>query len=99
MKTTPVGTYPPNPWNLYDMNGNVMEWVQDAWHRTYEGAPEDGRAWIEGGQIETRVLRGGFWLSGPRDLRSASRFGDNSLIRSDLVGFRVARTLSSTRSR
>jgi formylglycine-generating enzyme required for sulfatase activity len=92
MKTTPVGEYPPNPWGLFDMNGNVMEWVQDPWHQTYEGATDDGSAWIDGNPTETRVLRGGSWLSGPRDLRAASRFGEYFEIRDDLVGFRVART-------
>ena len=93
-KTTSVGAYPPNPWGLCDMNGNLMEWVQDAWHQTYEGAPDDGTAWIDESFAETRVLRGGCWLSGPVDLRSARRFGEYFGIRDDLVGFRVARSLS-----
>ncbi len=72
-KTTEVGSYPANPWGLYDMHGNVWEWVEDVWHDNYEGAPDDGSAWTEGGDSGRRVVRGGSWCNDPRDARSADR--------------------------
>ncbi len=45
--TAPVGSYPPNAFGMYDMHGNVYEWVADCWHPDYVGAPADGRAWME----------------------------------------------------
>jgi formylglycine-generating enzyme required for sulfatase activity len=54
----------------YDMEGNVWEWVEDIWHDSYEGAPADGSAWLQGGDATYRVIRGGSWQrnrSPPRD--------------------------------
>ena len=89
-KTHPVGQKLPNDFGLYDMHGNVWEWVTDTYHRNYKGAPKDGSAWVSGGS--DRVLRGGGWGSGPRDVRSANRYGDVPADRSGYFGFRVART-------
>jgi formylglycine-generating enzyme required for sulfatase activity len=89
--TTPAGTFPPNPWGLCDMHGNVWEWVQDVVHDNYEGAPLDGSAWEEGGDQARRILRGGAWLYKPCYLRSALRNGFSSALSSDIVGFRVVR--------
>jgi formylglycine-generating enzyme required for sulfatase activity len=62
-RPTPVGSYPPNAWGLYDMHGNVDEWCEDVWHPSYEGAPADGGAWLDGEDREPfRVVRGG-WAS------------------------------------
>jgi formylglycine-generating enzyme required for sulfatase activity len=93
--TTEVGTYPPNPWGLYDMHGNVWEWIEDVRHDTYEGAPADGSAWTDGeGKESARVLRGGSWNNNPRLLRSAKRLWFAPDFRNNINGFRVARTLS-----
>ena len=91
-KTTEVGSYPANPWGLYDMHGNVWEWVEDCWNDSYEDAPTDGSAWTRG-DSGRRVLRGGSWDYLPGFLRSASRGRENSSVRNHLIGFRVARTL------
>jgi formylglycine-generating enzyme required for sulfatase activity len=91
--TTPAGMFPPNPWGLFDMHGNVWEWVQDVVHDNYEGAPLDGSAWEEGGDQARRILRGGCWLYNPRYLRSALRNGFSSSLSNDIVGFRVVREL------
>jgi formylglycine-generating enzyme required for sulfatase activity len=91
--TTPAGMFAPNPWGLFDMHGNVWEWVQDVVHNNYEGAPLDGSAWEEGGDQARRILRGGSWLYNPRYLRSALRNGFSAVLSNDIVGFRVVREL------
>ena len=91
--TSPLGTFAPNPWGLYDMHGNVWEWVQDVVHDNYEGAPVDASAWETDGDTSRRILRGGSWLYHPRYLRSALRNGFSTVLSNDIVGFRVARTL------
>ena len=42
-----VGSFKPNPFGLYDMGGGVDQWVEDCWHKNYQGAPADGSAWLE----------------------------------------------------
>ncbi|MEA2874834.1 MAG: hypothetical protein QOF14_30, partial [Hyphomicrobiales bacterium] len=87
-----VGSFAPNALGLYDMEGNVSEWVQDTWHENYAEAPTDGSVWA-GGDTSLRVLRGGSWYSFPPDLRSASRRADQPDHRSPEIGFRIARSL------
>ena len=91
--TAPVGSFGANAWGLLDMRGNVGEWVQDCWHESYSGAPADGSAWTVGGDCSVRVLRGGSWFNGPRNLRAANRSWLGAGGRFDNFGFRVARTL------
>ncbi len=87
--TTPVGSFPPNAFGLYDMHGNVWEWCLDHWHENYQGAPMDGSAWIMGGNSDRRLLRGGSWYNDPRLCRSASRYYSSPDNRSYTFGFRV----------
>ncbi|NER81290.1 MAG: formylglycine-generating enzyme family protein [Leptolyngbya sp. SIO1D8] len=89
--TTPVDHFGiANFFGLSDMHGNVYEWCQDHWHDTYEGAPVDGRAWVEGGDSNLRVRRGGSWDVNPRVCRSAYRDrGNPDNVSFIYVGFRV----------
>lgn len=92
-KLAPVGRFPPNAWGLFDMLGNVWEWVDDCWHSDYTGAPTDGRSWVEPG-CRKRVNRGGGWGNPATSLRLTNRDGDPANARSDGLGFRVARDLA-----
>ncbi|MFN6203191.1 MAG: formylglycine-generating enzyme family protein, partial [Acidobacteriota bacterium] len=88
-KTTTVGRFNPNQFGLYDMHGNVWEWVEDIWHGNYEGAPTDGSAWVSGSNSSRRVLRGGSWGVNGVFCRSAVRGHITPDTRYDKVGFRV----------
>lgn len=91
-KTTPVSRFQvANNCGLYDMHGNVWEWCADHWHHSYQGAPTDGRAWIDGNNNDNRphLRRGGSWFSLPRDCRSASRYFNVAGIGYGSLGFRV----------
>lgn len=91
---SPVGSFKPNVFGLYDMSGNVWEWLEDIWHDNYEGAPTDGKPWSSGGNQLGRVMRGGSWSSFPQYARCAHRLGSVPSIRNFNFGFRIARTLS-----
>lgn len=96
-KTAPVGSFASNKFGLYDMVGNVFQWVEDCLHNDYNGAPTDGSAWITGGDCTARLQRGGSWVSSPNGLLSAARGADYAITRITAVGFRVARTLHTRR--
>ena len=90
--TAPVGEFPPNPFGLFDMNGNLREWVQDCWIPDYKGAPRDASARLTG-DCSKRVVRGGAWNLGGPWLRSANRDFDDQGYRYVDRGFRLARGL------
>jgi formylglycine-generating enzyme required for sulfatase activity len=94
-KIHPVGQRKPNTWGLYDMHGNVWECCEDVWHRDYSGAPTDGSAWLSGGNLNIRVMRGGSY-SNPGDC-SSSTYRSFNVVRFFLgaAGFRVVVSASA----
>ena len=94
-KTTPVGSFYPNAFGLYDMHGNVWEWCEDDWHDNYQGAPTDGTAWISG-VSNKKVIRSGSWNCYPDICRSACRDVGIRDVRVNSFGFRVVCVAGST---
>lgn len=88
----PVGSFPANPFGLYDTAGNNLSWLADCWNATYAGAPVDGSA-FNTGDCDLHILRGGSLHSVPAGLRSAARSRHWFSLRNVTVSFRVARTL------
>jgi formylglycine-generating enzyme required for sulfatase activity len=90
-QTAPVGSFKDNQFRLYDMVGNIWQWVEDCHQEHYDAEPTDGSAWTTP-NCGSRVVRGGSWYASPEYLRSASRWGP-PLDRANYLGFRVGRTL------
>ncbi len=93
-QTHPVGEKEPNSFGLYDMHGNVWEWTEDDWHDSYNGAPNDGRSWIDDPRGSYRVVRGGGWHDGAQNCRSAIRGGAPPGGRNVDLGFRLSRDVA-----
>lgn len=91
--TSPVGSFRPNAFALYDMLGDVWQRTEDCGHADYSGAPSDGSAWLSGGDCTTRIIRGGGWFVSFDQLRTAARAADPADFRKNDIGFRVARSL------
>ncbi|NEX22243.1 formylglycine-generating enzyme family protein [Thiorhodococcus mannitoliphagus] len=95
-----VAQKPANPWGLYDVHGNVMEWVADCYHPNYVGAPKDGSAWndncerLNNGE-RARLLRGGAWYLYPEGARAAFRFHYAPAVRHYGFGLRLARSIKA----
>ena len=94
--TVAVGSFAANGFGLFDMYGNVWEWVEDCCHDNYEGAPTDGSAWTTGcdGDEARAVVRGGSWVNNPRDLRAANRYRLTPSGRFNAFGFRLVQDLN-----
>jgi len=90
--SAPVGSFEPNEFGLYDMLGNVFEWVQDCWHADYQNAPSDGSAWLDG-DCSQHDMRGGSWFTAPSrvSVMARNRFAQD--YRSNTVGFRLIREI------
>jgi formylglycine-generating enzyme required for sulfatase activity len=92
-ETVKVGSYKPNAWGIYDMHGNVAEWVEDIYSSSYEGLPTDGSVNVSIGYRKYRVDRGGSWLTFARAARSSERGRNLPGNRSVATGFRIAAKL------
>lgn len=92
VQSAPVGSFAPNAFGLHDMIGNMFEWVEDCWSASYEGAPTDGSARLDG-DCASRELRGGSWFTSPAYLRASYRNRFAHDYRSSSVGFRVVREI------
>jgi formylglycine-generating enzyme required for sulfatase activity/class 3 adenylate cyclase len=84
-----VGSFKPNAFGLYDMGGGVDQWVEDCWHKTYQGAPTDGSAWV-GGDCSSHVIRSGSWKNDARYVRPSNRDSYDTNVRYPTHGLRVA---------
>jgi formylglycine-generating enzyme required for sulfatase activity len=100
-QTAPVGSFKSNAFGLYDMHGNVWQWVEDCYAEDLSAAPTDGSAWREQCKNETsfRDVRGGAWLTAPTSLGSSNRYSYEPGDRRSYLGFRVARVLSPAGTR
>ena len=92
VQSAPVGTFAPNAFGLHDMIGNMFEWVQDCWSDSYQGAPSDGSARLQG-DCASREMRGGSWFTSPDYLRASYRNRFAHDYRSSSVGFRIVREI------
>jgi sulfatase modifying factor 1 len=92
--TAPVGSFEPNPFGLFDMLGNVDQWVEDCRSKTYEGAPNDGSARIAG-DCPSHIVRGGAWSFPPWAVRTGFRHWLAFNLHDVDCGFRVAGPLGN----
>ena len=84
-----VGSLKPNPFGLFDMGGGVDQWVEDCWHKNYQGAPVDGSAWVEN-ECPSHVIRSGSWRKDSNYARTSNRGSYDTNVRYPTHGFRVA---------
>ena len=93
-ETKIVGLKYPNELGIYDLSGNVWEWLEDRWHSNYQEAPTDGTAWVDREKDAHSVLRGGSWSFHAQNACAAVRNFNNPHLRLNNFGFRVVELLS-----
>ena len=93
-ETKRVGLKMANELGIHDMNGNVWEWCEDDYHKSYKGVPNDGSAWIDKKRGTDRVVRGGSWLNHDRNCCVSFRFNHTPESYGSTTGFRLALSLS-----
>jgi formylglycine-generating enzyme required for sulfatase activity/uncharacterized caspase-like protein len=91
-RTVATDVAEPNPFGLFQVHGNVREWVEDCWNASLSGVPRNGAPRTTG-DCASHVVRGGSWADEPKDLRSAKRTWEMKTERRAEIGFRVARVL------
>ena len=91
--TAPVGSFQPNAFGLYDMLGNVFEWVQDCWHRGLSRRPRQRLGLAANGDCTQHNLRGGSWFTAPSLVSTSARNRFEETYRSNSVGFRLVREI------
>ena len=92
LKSAPVGQFKPNAWGLYDVHGNVLEYVTDCWTTNHDKVPTDGSPIITEGCL-SKVVKGGAWYYLPKVSRSASRARNDKRVFSYVIGFRAFREI------
>ena len=97
VRTAPVGTFRPNSWGLFDMLGNVFQWVEDCWHHDYFGAPSDGTAWTSR-DCRQHTARGGAWVTPPEFITTYGRIKFPPDKRVGDFGFRVVKAEENAHS-
>ncbi len=91
--THPVGVMPPNPWGLYDILGNVSEWVSDEWDGVTDYDPGPATDPVGASGLGFTVVRGGSWFDNAESARAAFRLARGAMERQFSLGFRPVRTV------